>query len=763
MSDRPRHPLAAAAPALGVLLLVTLPFVGRAHSIDAPLYLDAARQVLAHPLDPLGGGSFWHDRPATLFDDLYNPPLTAYLLALPVALDGGSEASVQLLMLLFAALALFVAVAAGSALGVEPRWSLLLAASPVLAVSSLSAMTDVPFLLLTLASFWAALRSRGGLAGALVGLSALTKYSGLLNLVPVALTLRGRERLRALTATAAVFGVWCLWNLVLYGRLHVRGASRFLAFSWPLQKELLLSFVASLGLAGLPAAVGLLRWSRSSVVVAMLSGIGGAWLVQARTGSAASALLACAAFGSGSALLLAAIRASLRLPSALAASAFWLHGAYGVVLVYFGAARYALPLLAPLMWLLVGGRELRGEAPRLQRWTAVAAGILVSLMLLAGEAGYAGAWRELAARLPVAWRGFEAGHWGFQWYARRAGYAPLDPRQELVAGDRVAEALAVHGAGPAPAQAAVLEPGRALAVASPLVRVMDRSVGAGFYSSDWGLLPFGLRRDATEVVRLRSPAAWVLSAAGSPPQAPVVLDLGSPEARHTELDGWSGNEGFDDAGARHSFVWMVGPEAALRVPLPPDVRTIALRAFPSAEAAGPLRVELGPTAHAVLVLQPGWRSYEAPVEGVVAGGPTTVVLRPAGHRRPGPLDRERRELSVAIDLLAFGAGAPEQNRGVWPVATAEEGAGLLVAGVEARLGEGHGGERVRMGIVSSDAALLWRSSDTSDEVPLWLGVGLPCAAQPEGCVVDARAPGRPGRLVLRAGRAIVSDLEITPP
>ena len=75
--------------AAGVLLLVTLPFVSTAYKIDDTLYLQAARHVLAHPLDPLGGESFWHERPATLFLDLYNPPLIAYLLAGPVALSGG--------------------------------------------------------------------------------------------------------------------------------------------------------------------------------------------------------------------------------------------------------------------------------------------------------------------------------------------------------------------------------------------------------------------------------------------------------------------------------------------------------------------------------------------------------------------------------------------------------------------------------------------------------------------------------------------------
>src|SRR5687767_15501031 len=98
--------LRASIPSVALLLLITLPFVGRAHHVDDPLYLAAARQVLTDPLDPLSGLSFWHERPATLFDDLYNPPLVAYLLALPVAAGGGREVPVHLAMMLLAAAAL---------------------------------------------------------------------------------------------------------------------------------------------------------------------------------------------------------------------------------------------------------------------------------------------------------------------------------------------------------------------------------------------------------------------------------------------------------------------------------------------------------------------------------------------------------------------------------------------------------------------------------------------------------------------------------
>jgi hypothetical protein len=50
---------------------------------------------------------------------------------------------------------------------------------------------------------------------------------------------------------------------------------------------------------------------------------------------------------------------------------------------------------------------------------------------------------------------------------------------------------------------------------------------------------------------------------------------------------------------------------------------------------------------------------------------TTVVLRPAGSRRPGGFGGEVRPLSVAVDAIAFGDGDLAGNRGVWPVATSQ--------------------------------------------------------------------------------------------
>src|SRR6185295_3279565 len=212
--------------------------------------------------------------------------------------------------------------------------------------------------------------------------SALTKYAGLLNVPLSLLALRPRGRRKALVSlalSAGLFAAWCLWNLQVHGGLHVAAASRLQTFAWRRQGELALAFVAALGLAGLPAALGVLRWTRTSVAMAILGGAAGAALIHARGGSAANVALGFAAFGSGAALLAAAARASrAALPAdPFAALCFWSYAAYTGLLVYFGAARYLLPVLPPLLWLLARHDALeRGRV----RWTAsVAAGAALSV------------------------------------------------------------------------------------------------------------------------------------------------------------------------------------------------------------------------------------------------------------------------------------------------------------------------------------------------------------------------------------------------
>lgn len=653
--------------AVALFVLLTVPFLGAAHKIDDPLYLRMARHVLAHPLDPFAGPSFWHERPATFLLDLYNPPLIAYLLALPVALDGGREITVHAFMLVIGVAALLACSWAGASWGVPRSYTLLLAVSPAVCVSAVGAMTDLPFLLFCALAWGLAGRGRGAPAGVAVATSALTKYVGLLNLPLALLALRRpwRRGIVAAAVAAAIFGAYCAWNVATYGVLHIRAAGRFQELGLARQSELAASFVASLGLVGLPALLGLLRWSRGLVLVAVVSALTGALLLRDGPGSP---LLALVAFGAGGALLAAAAAATWRVGDPFLRCAFWAFALHACAGVYFGTARYLLPTLPPLLWLLVRGGLVREEVSRARFVTSVAVSSVLAVVFLRADAAEAKLWRDAARALPSAGRGFQTGRWGFDWYASERGYRALSPRERLREGDVIAEPSQIHTVPPTPAQAAVLAPQSVLHLPSPRLRVMDAETGAGYYSSGWGLLPLGWRGAGDERVAISAPDPDILAALENPEPGPVVVDMGTEEATHVQLDGWWAPEEFTaEDGQRHTYVWAIGSTSALRLPLPAAVQRLALRVCPAPSAAGPLRVRIGDHAYAIVDLSAGWRSYAVTIQGPVAAGVTDIVLQPAGHERPGLLTADRRERSIAVDVLIFGEGDDTQNRGRWPV------------------------------------------------------------------------------------------------
>lgn len=747
------------AAACALLVALCVPFLGRAHGIDDPLYLQAARRVLDAPLDPWRGASFWHERPTTLFHDFYNPPLTAYLLALPVALDGGSELAVHVLMLALACLALLACARTGRALGVDQRWTLLLAASPALACATLSAMTDVPFLLFSSATWAAALRGREALAGISAGLSAVTRYAGLLNLPLLALAAPRRDRrsVRGVLLALTLFAGGSAWSLWQAGALHLLEAGRFQRFALEHQGRIAFAFVAALGLTGLPAALGLLRWTLAQAGVSILAGLLGLAVLHAETWSPVNAWLGLVALSSGAALIWAALDASFRRSAGLfAVAAFWTFAAQAVLLVYFGAARYALPALPPLLWLLVrAGRLPLDASPRRFRLALGAASVL-TLTVLWADAGYANAWREAALRLPAARRGFLVGHWGFQHYGEMRGYRPLEPRQELRSGDVVAEARGIHGQPFSPAHAALLSAAERVRVPSPAVRVMDRAVGAGLYSDAWGPLPFAVRPRAFEEVAVRRVVPWIQPLLEEPLAGGVVLDMGAPETSHVCLDGWSGIESFVEGSTRRTFIWAEGSESALRLLLPPGVRQLRLVASPDAAAVGSLSVTIGSNASALVELQPGWHGYAVPVIGNVEGGVTTVVLRAVGYRRSGPFDHERRALSVAVDSIGFGEADPAVSRGVWPVRASADEPGLLVARASRRLSAQPAGRlRGRLRVLAG-------SADISAGALLWSTRGIADCDSAGGCAFEVSLPAAAEPAVLRADAAILTAFSAEP-
>jgi hypothetical protein len=185
--------------------------------------------------------------------------------------------------------------------------------------------------------------------------------------------------------------------------------------------------------------------------------------------------------------------------------ALWVLGtvAFGSFLNWTVNARSLLPMAPAVGILLVRTADRRGplSAPGAWRGSAFALTAIAALLLGLADLRLADSGREAAGALAAKVHGesvwFE-GHWGFQYYAQQRGFRPVDLHATVL---RPGEVLVlprnntrVH---PPPWTAISLQ-----AVVdfppSPWAATMSPSAGAGFYSDQWGPLPFAFGRASDE-------------------------------------------------------------------------------------------------------------------------------------------------------------------------------------------------------------------------------------------------------------------------
>jgi hypothetical protein len=199
--------------------------------IDDTAYSYDADHIARHPLDPYGFAVYWWDWPQPA-NEILAPALLPYYWSLAIRLFGPSPFWWKLWLFPFALLLAFSlhALLRRFARGLELPLTWLLVLSPA-SLPGFNLMLDVPALALSLASL--AVFCRAGdrdslplaaLAGLLAGLAAQTKYTGLL--APALLLLYawafGKWRLWPVAAVLAVqvFVSWEFLLAVLYGRSH---------------------------------------------------------------------------------------------------------------------------------------------------------------------------------------------------------------------------------------------------------------------------------------------------------------------------------------------------------------------------------------------------------------------------------------------------------------------------------------------------------------------------------------------------------------
>ena len=514
---------------VGILwLTITLPFLNQALHIDDQVFLMGADIIARTPLRP-------HTARVDLFGDQIpwiranqHPPGLPYYLALVRGLTGSSEVALHLWMLPFLALFALATWKLAQELGVHPGWATLalLCAAPVM-VSSHTLMTDVPLAALFYASLWALLRacktrSPGWIAAAVL-LCAGTwfiQYRGfLLLLVGPALLLEVRRSaaprtedsrpwlvpLVVLGSVPALFLAWCGWNLWEMGQLHFFDASGMIDYGL---ERLALSTTAMLAYAG--GTVGplalLALWSLRRRRRALLGLVGVCAVLAAvlpmlmphhtpgpRVAGAALAFVGALLFGGCALSAWLAPR-----PGKLLALVVLGLLSVQCVVSLFACARMLLLVLPLAFMALLRAMPLDRTGQRILG-ACLGANLVLALAYSWADTSHAAAYREAAAPLArltgtTASRGWFMGEWGLRNYLEARGLTYLrgnDPRPRK--GDQVVIPSLNCPSPLHPELKKRLGPPRTFAVPGrcPL-RLMDPSLGAGYYTDGYGVLPLAI-------------------------------------------------------------------------------------------------------------------------------------------------------------------------------------------------------------------------------------------------------------------------------
>jgi hypothetical protein len=529
------------ALAAAMLPLVPLLFaLGRPVSIDDPLFLKAAAQIRVDPSRPYDAVTYWYETPGPLWEIAKNPPGISYWLALVQALGGQSEVAWHLAMLPFTVTAVGAGVWLARRFVGESGWSTAIwVASPAFLVSASTLMPDVPSLALSLAGTALYIsgvdrdRRVARLVGALVvGGAIVMKYPALVGVPVLALYpcfRAGRSlRYRALADLAAVaipLAAWSLQNVVTHGSLHIIDSLTTLgertSAGFVQQLVALAAFLPAASI--FPALFVVVAWRRRARGVALiasaLGGVGAGLLAPALWPEAPRSLgLAVAVSAAiGVCALLTAAWAAARAwrddPDTLFLAAW--AGAYLLFVLLISwtvAARFLLPAVPPLAWVLcrsLGMRPGQGQS-RATRWLA-ATGIVtlaLSIAVMRADSLPAEFHRDVIARVAERARQEHRrvlfrGAWSVLYYAERAGMQWFDAAREPArSGDLLLGAQYVSNTRVPPELIGRLSKvGEFSSPVPPLgLHTMNQFVGAGFYSTVWGPLPFALRREPAAVV-----------------------------------------------------------------------------------------------------------------------------------------------------------------------------------------------------------------------------------------------------------------------
>jgi hypothetical protein len=512
--------LRRSAPALILSTLLLLPFLGKAFTIDDPVFLAEARHALTDPLHPSAFEMAWNLRSERVSAIVPTGPVMAWLLV-PAVLSPCPEEVAHALQIGMLWIAILATVGLALRLGVPPAWAsaagLLLGVTPSVLGMAGTAMPDLPAMALGAAGLYHLLAWRQdrrwrhcAAAACLLGLAPLARTQ--LALLP---------GIGGLLLVGDVFSVsewrrgpWTRWVPILGALLVTLGVTLATLDPTPgsssvaaaaaglssMRKVIpnLLAFAIHWSLA-LPFAIPwfMVRWRPVLARIWVLIGSSAAAALLLRNVHPVSTpwVLAPVAGLTVTALWDVLLDAFRRRDSTQLTLGIWLLLALPAAIYVHLPSKFLLAS-APAAAILVA--RAMATSPRLGRITLLLASVAsaaLGVAILRADTAFADLGRTAARTLiaPEVARGHRVwyvGHWGFQGYAEQAGarFFPIEPPYPQE-GDLVVACLNCEPHLYVD-QMEALVPLRRLRYPEPGGRTMDKSSNAGFFSNTWGYLPW---------------------------------------------------------------------------------------------------------------------------------------------------------------------------------------------------------------------------------------------------------------------------------
>jgi hypothetical protein len=629
------------AVVLAAVVLIRLPFLQQPIQGDDVYYLAIARNARVDPLHPMQMGYTFQGARVSMAGHPH-PPLNAYILAGLIHLFGGvRELPFHTVYLTFSLIAAAAMYRLARRFTAHPLLAaLLFAAVPAFVVNGNSLEADLPFLAFWMAGFALYFEGNQKLAAGSLAVAALAAYQAVFAAPILAYHAWYRRRRStgawvAASAAPATLACWQVFQRMTSGRLPAGILAGYLSsygfLGFEQKARSASALVVHLGWIVFPPAAlwaPLWAWLPAPLAVAAALAVKGyLWWQRA---------LLAASLVAGSAILTRWIRDLWRRRSSedgILAAWGLVYFAGAVVVFYAGAARYLLPLAAPVVLTLV--RVL--PRPRLL-WAAAAANLSLGLTLAASNYQYSERYRELARELQKSatgrplWSGAE---WGLRYYLEQSGAEPLDKEQPVYPGSVVVESE-LAGKIPFTSSGGRLRRISQAEIRSSLpVQTIGLDARAGYSSSGFGLLPFDLGRGVLDRISVS-----VLEKAE--PQL-SYLRMNDPAAAPQLLSG------FYDVEDR-AWRWMAGQAVAALKPAQTGASVFTISFFiPDAAPARRITVavdgiEVADRAYAA----PGRYLLSAPVK--LPPGPACEVIISVDKTFQAPGDQRR----LGIVVQEFG-------------------------------------------------------------------------------------------------------------